>query len=122
MACHDFTYPLGHIVTAKYWHRVVENGLHLTVAESGWQVLAESYTGNGFAALYSLFMIWSFDADGLLKMIEKYKLTILRPPTIYRFLIQQDLSKYDLSSLVHCSTAGEPLNPGCSTHLRRLQG
>ncbi|MGI6085571.1 MAG: AMP-binding protein [Acetivibrionales bacterium] len=114
MACHDFTYPLGHIVTAKYWHRVIENGLHLTVAESGWAKFGwgKLYGQWICGAVQFVYDMERFDADKLLKIIEKYKLaTFCAPPTIYRFLIQQDLSKYDLSSLVHCSTAGEPLNP-----------
>ena len=114
MACHDFTYPLGHIVTAKYWQRVVENGLHLTVAESGWAKFGwgKLYGQWICGAVQFVYDMERFDADILLKMIEKYKLaTFCAPPTIYRFLIQQDLSNHDLSSLVHCSTAGEPLNP-----------
>lgn len=114
MACHDFTYPLGHIVTAKYWHRVVENGLHLTVAESGWAKFGwgKLYGQWICGAVQFVYDMERFDPDVLLKMIEKYKLsTFCAPPTIFRFLIQQDLTKYNLSSLVHCSTAGEPLNP-----------
>ncbi len=114
MAAHDFTYPLGHIVTAKYYHRVIENGLHLTVAESGWAKFGwgKLYGQWICGAVQFVYDMERFDPDGLLKMIEKHKLsTFCAPPTIYRFLIQQDLSNYDLSSLVHCSTAGEPLNP-----------
>lgn len=114
MASHDFTYPLGHIVTAKYYHRVVENGLHITVAESGWAKFGwgKLYGQWICGAVQFVYDMERFDSDQLLKKIEKYKLsTFCAPPTIYRFLIQQDLSKYDLSSLVHCSTAGEPLNP-----------
>ncbi|NLX63807.1 MAG: AMP-binding protein [Clostridiaceae bacterium] len=114
MACHDFTYPLGHIVTAKYWQRVVENGLHLTVAESGWAKFGwgKLYGQWICGAVQFVYDMERFDPEKLLKTIEKYRLaTFCAPPTIYRFLIQQDLSKYDLSSLVHCSTAGEPLNP-----------
>ena len=114
MACQDFTYPLGHIVTAKYWQRVVENGLHLTVAESGWAKFGwgKLYGQWICGAVQFVYDMERFEPDGLLKMMEKYGLsTFCAPPTIYRFLIQQDLSKYNLSSLVHCSTAGEPLNP-----------
>lgn len=114
MAAHDFTYPLGHIVTAKYYHRVIENALHLTVAESGWAKFGwgKLYGQWICGAVQFVYDMERFDPDGLLKMIEKYKIsTFCAPPTIYRFLIQQDLANYDLSSLVHCSTAGEPLNP-----------
>lgn len=114
MACHDFTYPLGHIVTAKYWQRVVDGGLHLTVAESGWAKFGwgKLYGQWICGAVQFVYDMERFDPDKLLKIIERYRLaTFCAPPTIYRFMIQQDLSKYDLSSLVHCSTAGEPLNP-----------
>lgn len=114
MACHDFTYPLGHIVTAKYWNRVKENGLHLTVAESGW---AKFGWGKLFGqwicgAVQFVYDMERFHPDKLLQMMEKYRLTTFcAPPTIYRFLIQEELTRYDLTSLEHCSTAGEPLNP-----------
>ena len=114
MACQDFTYPLGHIVTAKYWHRVVEKGLHLTVAESGWAKFGwgKLYGQWICGAVQLVYDMERFDPDGLLSKMQQYKLsTFCAPPTIYRFLIQHDLSRYDLSSLIHCSTAGEPLNP-----------
>ncbi len=114
MACQDFTYPLGHIVTAKYWHRVVEKGLHLTVAESGWAKFGwgKLYGQWICGAVQFVYDMERFDPDGLLSKMQQYKLsTFCAPPTIYRFLIQHDLSRYDLSSLIHCSTAGEPLNP-----------
>jgi acetyl-CoA synthetase len=114
MACHDFTYPLGHIVTAKYYHRVEENLLHITVAESGWAKFGwgKLYGQWICGAVQFVYDMERFDPNGLLKMLEKYRVTTFcAPPTIYRFLIQQDLSQYDLSSLRHCSTAGEPLNP-----------
>ncbi len=114
MACHDFTYPLGHIVTAKYYHMVEENCLHITVAESGWAKFGwgKLYGQWICGAVQFVYDMERFDPDGLLKMLEKYGVTTFcAPPTIYRFLIHQDLSKYNLSSLRHCSTAGEPLNP-----------
>ncbi len=114
MAGQDFTYPLGHIVTAKYWQRVVENGLHLTVADSGWAKFGwgKLYGQWICGAVQFVYDMDKFEPDRLLHMMQKYRLaTFCAPPTIYRFLIQNDLSQYDLSSLVHCSTAGEPLNP-----------
>lgn len=125
MAAHDFTYPLGHIVTAKYYHRVIENALHLTVAESGWAKFGwgKLYGQWICGAVQFVYDMERFDPDGLLKMIEKYKIsTFCAPPTIYRFLIQQDLANYDLSSLVHCSTAGEPLNPQVFYTFERATG
>ncbi|HEX2927457.1 MAG TPA: AMP-binding protein [Ruminiclostridium sp.] len=125
MAIHDFTYPLGHIVTAKYWHRVVEKGLHLTVADSGWAKFAWGKLFGQWicGAVQFLYDMDRFDPCNLLEKIEKYKVkTFCAPPTIYRFMLQHDITKYDLSSLVHCSTAGEPLNPEIFNRFKRLTG
>lgn len=113
MAAHDFTYPLGHIVTANYWQKVQDGGLHLTVADSGWAKF-------GWGKLYGQWICGAvqfvYDMDKfipkvLLEKMEKYRLTTFcAPPTIYRFLLQEDLKNYDLTSIKHCSTAGEPLN------------
>ncbi|MCX7773944.1 MAG: AMP-binding protein [Clostridia bacterium] len=114
MAGQDFTYPLGHIVTAKYWQRVVEGGLHLTLADSGWAKFGwgKLYGQWICGAVQFVYDMDKFEPKRLLEIMQKYGLkTFCAPPTVYRFLIQQDLSQYDLSSLVHCSTAGEPLNP-----------
>ena len=114
MTLHDFTYPLGHIVNAKYWQRVLDGGRHLSVADSGW---AKFGWGKIFGqwicgVVMFLYDMERFDPCKLLEKIEQYRLeTFCAPPTIYRFILQQDMDKYDLSSLVHCSTAGEPLNP-----------
>jgi acetyl-CoA synthetase len=93
---------------------VEENRLHITVAESGWAKFGwgKLYGQWICGAVQFVYDMERFDPNGLLKMLEKYRVaTFCAPPTIYRFLIQQDLSQYDLSSLRHCSTAGEPLNP-----------
>ena len=125
MAMHDFTHPLGHIVTAKYWHRVVENGLHIAVADSGW---AKFGWGKLFGqwicgAVQFLYDMERFDPCKLLEKIEKYQIrTFCAPPTIYRFMLQHDITKYDLSSLVHCCTAGEPLNPEIFNRFKKLTG
>jgi acetyl-CoA synthetase len=114
MVAHDFTYPLGHIVTAKYWHRVVDGGLHLTVADSGWAKFGwgKLYGQWICGAVQFVYDMDKFEPCRLLEKISEYRLaTFCAPPTIYRFILQQDLKKYNLSSLVHCSTAGEPLNP-----------
>lgn len=114
MTMHDFTYPLGHIVNAKYWQRVVDGGIHLTVADSGWAKFAwgKLYGQWICGVVMFLYDMEKFDPDHLLEKIEKYRIeTFCAPPTIYRFMLQQDMNQYDLSSLVHCSTAGEPLNP-----------
>lgn len=114
MVQHNFLYPLGHITTAKYWQNVQDNGLHLSVAETGW---AKTMWGKLYGqwlcgAAVFVYDLKQFNADALLKKIEHYKVTsFCAPPTVYRFLIRQDLSKYDLSSVSYFVTAGEALNP-----------
>lgn len=125
MAMHDFTYPLGHIVTAKYWQRVQDRGLHLTVADSGWAKFAwgKLYGQWICGAVQFLYDMDRFDPCKLLEKIQKYNLkTFCAPPTIYRFMLQHDITQYDLSSLVHCSTAGEPLNPEIFNRFKKLTG
>lgn len=114
MVNHNFIYPLGHILTAKYWQNVVDNGLHFTVADTGW---AKSAWGKLYGQWLSGSAVMTYDLDkfvpkNLMEVIEKYKVTTFcAPPTIYRFLIKEDLSKYDLTNLKYCVVAGEPLNP-----------
>lgn len=125
MAMHDFTYPLGHIVTAKYWQRVQDKGLHLTVADSGWAKFAWGKLFGQWicGAVQFLYDMDRFDPCKLLERIEKYQIrTFCAPPTIYRFMLQNDISKYNLSSLVHCSTAGEPLNPEIFNRFKKITG
>jgi acetyl-CoA synthetase len=114
MVTHDYTYPLGHIATAKYWHNVVPNGLHFTVADTGW---AKAAWGSIYGQWFCGAGIFVYDYDKfepsvMLGLMSKYKLTsFCAPPTIYRFFIKEDLKKYDFSSLKTCTVAGEPLNP-----------
>ncbi|MEA4852888.1 MAG: AMP-binding protein [Christensenella sp.] len=114
MVAHNFVYPLGHIVTAVYWHNVDPDGLHLTVADTGW---AKSAWGKLYGQWLAETCIFVYDMDKfipdlLLKKIEKYKVTTFcAPPTIYRYFIKEDLKKYDLSALKYAAIAGEPLNP-----------
>ena len=114
MVNHDFIYPLGHILTAKYWQNVQDNGLHFTVADTGW---AKSAWGKLYGQWLSGSAVMTYDYDkfvpkNLMEVIEKYKVTTFcAPPTIYRFLIKEDLTKFDLSHLKYCVVAGEPLNP-----------
>lgn len=125
MACHDFTYPLGHIVTAKYWHKVEENKLHLTVADSGWAKFGwGKFYGQWICgAVQFVYDMEKFIPEKLLEVMQKYRIsTFCAPPTIYRFLIHHDMEKYDLSSLVHCSTAGEPLNPQVYHTFEKITG
>lgn len=114
MVKHDFTYPLGHIVTAKYWQKVEEGGLHLTVADTGW---GKAVWGKLYGQWISGCAVFVYDFDkfipkNLLEVLVKYGVTsFCAPPTIYRFFIKEDLSKYDMSKLKYCAIAGEPLNP-----------
>ncbi len=113
MVLHNFLYPIGHIVTAKYWHCVVDNGLHLTVAETGWAKATWGKLYGQWICGTALFVydMNSFKPDKMLQKIAQYGVTTFcAPPTVYRYLVRQDLSKYDFSSLVRCSTAGEALN------------
>lgn len=114
MVSHNFNYPLGHIVTAKYWHNVIDDGLHLTVADTGW---AKAVWGKIYGQWIcgSAVMVYDFDrfnAKKMLDVISKYGVnTFCAPPTVYRFMIKENFSKYDLSNLKYCTTAGEPLSP-----------
>ncbi|MCL2243514.1 MAG: AMP-binding protein [Treponema sp.] len=114
MVRHDFTYPLGHIATAKYWHQVTPGGLHLTVADTGWAKAAWGCIYGQWLCAAGIF-IYDYDRfspSAMLEIISRYRLTsFCAPPTIYRFFIKEDLKKYDFSALKNCSVAGEPLNP-----------
>lgn len=113
MVAHDFTYPLGHIVTARYWHNLHEGSLHLTIADTGWAKAAWGKLYGQWFAGATLFVYdhEKFTPADILHKIEQYRITSLcAPPTIYRFLIREDLSRFDLSSLEYCTTAGEALN------------
>ena len=114
LAMHSFSYPLGHIVTARHWHHVDPEGLHFTISDTGWgKALWGKLYGQWFCeAGVFVYDFDRFDASKLLPMFAKYNITTFcAPPTMYRFFIREDLSKYDLSSLKHASIAGEALNP-----------
>ncbi|HEX9062519.1 MAG TPA: AMP-binding protein [Clostridia bacterium] len=125
MVYHNYTYPLGHILTAKYWHQVDADGLHLTVADTGW---AKAAWGKLYGQWLCECAVFVYDYDKfvpkeLLEVIIKYGVTsFCAPPTIYRFFIKEDLSKYDFSKLRHCSTAGEPLNPEVFNQFKKATG
>ena len=114
IAAHTYKYALGHYVTAKYWHCVHADGLHFTISETGWGKalwgkLYGQWLCEGAVFTYDFDR---FDAADILPMFAKYNITTFcAPPTMYRMLIKQDLSQYDLSSIRHASTAGEALNP-----------
>ena len=113
MVAHTYTYPLGHIVTAKYWQHVVDGGRHLTVAETGW---AKALWGKIYGQWIAGSAVFTYDMTVFIpgKLLEKmaeYKVTTFcAPPTVYRYILQHGISKYDLSSLQYCTTAGESLN------------
>ena len=114
MVAHYFTYPLGHIVTARYWHNLRQDSLHLTVADTGWgkAVWGKLYGQWIVGATVFVYDHEKFTPADMLKMIEEHKITsFCAPPTIFRFMIREDLNKFDLSSLKYCTIAGEPLNP-----------
>ena len=114
MVAHNYLYPLGFIFNAVYWHKVIDDGLHFTSSESGWAKCSWGKLYGQWIAGACLFIydyLHKFQPTDLLECIQKYRIdTFCAPPTIYRYLIKEDLTKYDLSSLSHCSTAGEALN------------
>ena len=113
MVAHDFTYPLGHITTGAFWHNLHENSLHLTIADTGWGKAAWGKLYGQMIAGANIFVYdhEKFTPADILQKIQDCKITSLcAPPTIFRFLIKEDISKYDLSSLEYCTTAGEALN------------
>ena len=114
IAAHSYKYPLGHFHTAKYWHQVDPEGLHFTISDTGW---AKAMWGKLYGqwlceAATFVYDFDRFDPEKILPLFKKYGITTFcAPPTMYRMLIKQDLSRFDLSSIEHASTAGEALNP-----------
>lgn len=111
---HSYTYPLGHFITAKYWHNVNPEGLHFTISDTGW---LKSLWGKLYGQWLCEAAIFTYDfdkfvPDEVLRLFAQYKITTFcAPPTMFRFFIQEDLQNYDLSSLEYATTAGEALNP-----------
>lgn len=122
---HNFAHPLGHIITAKYWQQVRENELHMSVTDSGWAKF-------GWGKIYGQWIcgatIFAYDMDkfvptSLLQKMQDYKLaTFCAPPTMYRFMLQEDVGVYDLSSIQNFATAGEPLNAEVTIQWEKLTG
>lgn len=126
MVLHNHTYPLAHIITGKYWLDNEDDGLHFTLADTGW---GKASWGKLYGQWISGTAIFVYDFDGkfhpidLLPLVEKYQITsFCAPPTAYRFLIKEDLSKFNFSSLRHLSTAGEPLNPEIFRKMKEFTG
>jgi acetyl-CoA synthetase len=131
MVIHDYTYPLGHIITAGFWQNLNTESLHLTVADTGWAKAAwgKLYGQWIMGACIFVYDHEKFVASELLRVIQDYKVTsFCAPPTIYRFMILEDLSTYDFSALKYCEVAGEPLNPSVfdafyeATGLKLMEG
>ncbi len=114
IAMHSHKYPIGHFITARYWHNVDPNGIHFTISDTGW---GKALWGKLYGQWMSETAVFvydfdRFDAHTILPMFKKYNITTFcAPPTMYRFFIKEDLSKYDLSSIKYATVAGEALNP-----------
>ncbi len=125
IAVHSHKYPLGHFITAKYWHCVERDGIHFTISETGWGKalwgkLYGQWLCEGAVFVYDF---ERFDASKILPMFAKYNITTFcAPPTMYRMLIKQDISQYDLSSIKHATTAGEALNPEVFKQFEKATG
>lgn len=125
MVSHDFLHPLGHIVTARFWQQVQENELHMSVSDSGWakfgwgKIYGQWICG---ATIFAYDMA-SFVPTNLLQKMQDHQLkTFCAPPTMYRFMLQEDVAAYDLSSIDTFTTAGEPLNPEVTRRWEQLTG
>lgn len=126
MVVHNFSYPLAHIITGRYWLCCEDGGLHFTIADTGW---GKASWGKLYGQWLSGTAVFIYDYDGkfdavdVLPLIQKYRITsFCAPPTIYRFLIKEDMSQYDFSCLKHLSTAGEPLNPEVYKKMLEITG
>ena len=125
MVIHNYLYPLGHISTAAFWHNLGEESLHLTIADTGWGKAVWGKLYGQWIAGAAIFVYdhEKFSPADMLRMIQDYRITSLcAPPTIFRFLIREDFSKYDLSSLKYCTIAGEALNPTVFNSFYALTG
>jgi acetyl-CoA synthetase len=125
IAAHTYTYPLGHFITAKYWHNVDPDGIHFTISDTGW---GKSVWGKLYGQWLNEAAVFTydfdrFDAHEILPMFKEYNITTFcAPPTMYRFMIKEDLSKYDLSSIKYATTAGEALNPEVFNQFKKATG
>ncbi len=126
MVMHDHSYPLAHIMTGKYWHNLHDNALHLTVADTGW---GKAVWGKLYGQMIAGATVFVYNFEGrfnpatMLQTIEDFKVTsFCAPPTVYRFMIREDLTKYDLTRLEYCTTAGEALNPNVFEEWKQKTG
>ena len=125
MVEHDYTYPLGHIMTARHWHKVDPDGIHFTVADTGW---GKALWGKIYGQWLCEAAVFTYDFDrfhaaDMLPMFKQYGITTFcAPPTIFRFIVKEDLSQYDFSTLQHITTAGEAMPPEVSESFARVSG
>ena len=125
IATHSYKYALGHYPTAKHWHNVNPDGLHFTISDTGW---GKALWGKLYGQWLCEAAIFTYDFDrfrseDILPMFAKYGITTFcAPPTMYRFFIKEDLSKYDLSSIQYATTAGEALNPEVFNQFKKATG
>ncbi len=125
IAAHSYKYALGHYITAKYWHGVSENGLHFTISETGW---GKALWGKLYGQWLCEGAVFTYDFDrfaasDILPMFAKYNITTFcAPPTMLRMMIKEDISRYDLSSIKHMTTAGEALNPEVYRQFEKATG
>ena len=131
LVLHDFRYPLGHITTARYWQNVKDDGLHYTLADTGWAKTAWGKIYGQWIAGAAIFVhdYERFNAERTLEVCAKYHVTsFCAPATVYRYLVKEDMSKFDFSTLEYAAMAGEPLNPDvynrflAATGLRLMEG
>ena len=125
MVTHDFLYAIGHLTTGVFWHNLTPDSIHLTVADTGWgKAVWGKFYGQWFAgACIFVYDHEKFTAEKMLRQMEKYRITsFCAPPTVYRFLIREDFSRYDLSALHYCTTAGEALNAAVYEKFLQLTG
>ena len=125
IAAHTYKYPLGHYITAKYWHGVSDDGLHFTISDTGW---GKALWGKLYGQWLCEGAVFTYDFDrfsaaDILPMFAKYHITTFcAPPTMLRMMIKEDISKYDLSSIKHMTTAGEALNPEVYRQFKKATG
>lgn len=114
MVLHNSGYAVAHLITAKHWHNVQPDGVHFTIADTGWgKAVWGKYYGQWLMeACVLTYDFDRFNAGEILSLISKYQVTTLCcPPTMYRLMMSENFDAYDLSSLQYSTTAGEALNP-----------
>ncbi len=125
IAAHSYKYPLGHYITAKYWHGVSDEGLHFTISDTGW---GKALWGKLYGQWLCEGAVFAYDFDrfkasDILPMFAKYQITTFcAPPTMLRMMVKEDISQYDLSSIVRMTTAGEALNPEVYRQFKKATG